>query len=66
MEILSRSLFALDRPWPPVIAALIPVLVNAVATPQSLGIGASVGVMCGFLALFAMAHISRRRWLEQG
>jgi putative peptidoglycan lipid II flippase len=73
MEILSRSLFALDRPWPPVIAALIPVLINVmltmrtgVVTPASLGMGASVGLMCGFLALFTVAHTRRRRWLEQG
>jgi len=73
MEILSRSLFALARPWPPVIAALIPVLINVTLTlrtgsfrPEFLGLGASVGLLCGFLVLFAMAHTSRKRWLEQG
>ena len=73
MEILARSLFALDRPWPPVIAAVIPVLVNVAITlrlgpfrPEFLGLGASVGLMCGFAVLFVMAHTSRKRWLEQG
>ena len=48
MEILARSLFALDRPWPPVIAAFIPVLINVMITlrigtfrPEYLGLGAS-------------------------
>jgi peptidoglycan biosynthesis protein MviN/MurJ (putative lipid II flippase) len=73
MEVLSRSLFALDRRWPPVIACMIPVVVNILITvkigsfrPESLGVGASVGLMTGFLVLFAMAHTSRRRWLKQG
>jgi putative peptidoglycan lipid II flippase len=72
MEILARSLFALDRPWPPVIAALIPLLINVSITvylgplhPEYLGLGASVGLFCGFLVLFAMAHTSRKRWLTQ-
>jgi putative peptidoglycan lipid II flippase len=73
MEILARSLFALDRPWPPVIAALIPVIINVAITlqvgpfhPEYLGLGASVGLMSGFAVLFAMAHASRRRWLARG
>lgn len=73
IEILSRSLFALDRPWPPVIAAMIPVLINIAITlrvgplhPEYLGLGASVGLFSGFLALFVMAHTSRKRWLKQG
>jgi putative peptidoglycan lipid II flippase len=73
MEILARSLFALDRPWPPVIAALIPVLVNVAITlrvgpfhPEYLGLGASVGLICGFGVLFLMAQTSRKRWLAQG
>jgi putative peptidoglycan lipid II flippase len=71
LEIFSRSLFALDRPWPPVIAAWIPVVVNAALTlwlhsfrPQLIGLGASLGLLTGFLALFAVAHASRARWLE--
>ena len=73
MEIPARSLFALDRPWPPVIAAFIPVLINVALTlrvgpfqPELLGLGASVGLMCGFAVLFVMAHTSRKRWLGQG
>jgi putative peptidoglycan lipid II flippase len=71
LEIFSRSLFALDRPWPPVIAAWIPVVVNAALTlwlhsfrPQLIGLGASLGLLTGFLALFAVAHANRARWLE--
>lgn len=70
LEITSRSLFALDRPWPPVLAAFIPVLVNATLTlklgfsqPERLGIGASAGTMAGFAVLFLMVHWNRRRWL---
>jgi putative peptidoglycan lipid II flippase len=73
IEIASRSLFALDRPWPPVIAAWIPVLFNAALTlwlhsfqPQWIGLGASLGLLLGFLVLFAMAHANRARWLEAG
>jgi putative peptidoglycan lipid II flippase len=73
MEILSRSLFALARPWPPLIAAVIPVLINVTLTvragafrPESLGLGATVGLIVGFLVLFAIAHGNRRRWLEEG
>lgn len=73
LEITARSLFALNRPWPPVIAAAIPVLSNVAITlslpagrPELLGVGATAGVTAGFLALFAMAHMGRRKWLEQG
>jgi putative peptidoglycan lipid II flippase len=73
LEITARSLFALNRPWPPVIAAAIPVLTNVAITlnlpagrPDLLGVGATAGVTAGFLALFAMAHMGRRKWLEQG
>jgi putative peptidoglycan lipid II flippase len=73
MEITSRSLFALDRPWPPVIAALLPVLINVTITlrlhsfrPELIGLGASVGLISGFLGLFVMAHTGRRRWLQKG
>jgi putative peptidoglycan lipid II flippase len=70
MEIGSRSLFALERPWPPVIAASIPLCVNLALTfsldsrqPQWIGLGATMGLFAGFLVLFTMAHASRRRWL---
>ena len=73
IEILARSLFALDRPWPPVIAALIPVIINVTITlrvgpfhPEYLGLGASVGLITGFAVLFAVAHTGRKRWLAQG
>jgi putative peptidoglycan lipid II flippase len=73
LEIASRSLFALDRPWPPVVAAWIPLLCNVALTlwmrsyqPQLIGLGASLGLLCGYLALFAMAHARRSRWLDQG
>ena len=73
IEITSRSLFALDRPWPPAIAALIPVLINVAVTlrlgsarPEYLGLGASVGLIAGFAVLFVTAHTSRKRWLQQG
>jgi putative peptidoglycan lipid II flippase len=73
IEILARSLFALDRPWLPVIAALVPLIVNVAITmqvgpyhPEYLGLGASVGLTSGFAVLFAMAHTHRKRWLAQG
>jgi putative peptidoglycan lipid II flippase len=73
LEILARALFALDRPWPAVIAAFLPALINIAITlrvgpfhPEYLGLGASVGLMAGFAALFAMAHTSRKSWLAQG
>ena len=72
LEITSRSLFALDRPWPPVLAAFIPVLVNVTITlrlglakPELLGIGASAGALAGFGVLFLIVHTSRRRWLAE-
>lgn len=73
MEVLSRSLFAIDRKWPPVIASIIPVIVNIVLTlktgsfrPEFLGLGASIGLMSGFLVLFALSLANRKAWLKQG
>jgi putative peptidoglycan lipid II flippase len=73
LEIASRSLFALDRRWPPVLAAFIPVLVNAAITlrsgsfqPERIGLGSSVGLAAGFVVLFAAVRIRRRSWLEEG
>ncbi|HXK01091.1 MAG TPA: lipid II flippase MurJ [Verrucomicrobiae bacterium] len=73
IEILARSLFALDRRWPSVIAAMIPVLVNATISirlgperPEYIGLGSSVGLIAGFAVLFAVAHLTRKNWLAQG
>lgn len=70
LEISARSLFALDRPWPPVIAAVVPVLVNVIFTlgwhshrPEWIGLGATIGLILGFLILFVLAHSGRKRWL---
>jgi hypothetical protein len=56
-----------------VIAALAPVLINIAITirvashnPAYLGLGASVGLICGFAVLFVTAHGRRGRWLKQG
>jgi putative peptidoglycan lipid II flippase len=72
MEIVSRSLFALDRPWPPVIAAAVPVIFNVALTlrlqslePQLLGMGASLGLLAGLAGLLVMARARRRRWLAE-
>jgi putative peptidoglycan lipid II flippase len=73
LEIASRSLFALDRRWPPVLAASIPLLLNAAITlrsgsfqPERIGLGASVGLLAGFAVLFMTMRVRRRRWLEEG
>lgn len=70
LELSGRALFALDRPVLPLCASFIPVLVNVVLTlwlqslqPQLIGLGASVGLMVGFLALLGGAHAGRRRWM---
>ena len=70
MEITARSLFALDRPWPPILAAAIPLVCNVIITagrharrPEEIGLGATLGLVIGFLVLFAMAHWRRGNWL---
>jgi putative peptidoglycan lipid II flippase len=70
IEIASRSLFALDRPWPPVIAVAVPILVNVLftvrmhsASAQLLGAGASIGLSLGFVVLFTLLHTGRKRWV---
>lgn len=71
LEIGSRSLFALNRPWRPVIAAAIPALLNVIVTfwlnatrPELIGIGATVGLITGFAALFLMLHTGRKQWMD--
>ncbi len=72
LELTGRALFAMDRPRLPLYASSIPVLFNVALTlalhsskPQLIGLGASAGLMVGFLALFAAAHASRKRWMEE-
>jgi putative peptidoglycan lipid II flippase len=72
MELTSRSLFSLDRPWLPVTVAFIPVACNVVLTrwlrhpqPQFIGLGASLGLLAGFAVLFGLAHANRRKWMAQ-
>ena len=55
LELTARSLFALDQPWLPTVAAAIPVVVNVMVTqatrspePQFIGVGASAGTDGGF------------------
>jgi putative peptidoglycan lipid II flippase len=70
IEISSRCLFALNRPWPPVIAVTLALLLNVTFTtrlhapqPYLIGIGVSLGLLAGFVVLFAIIHLNRRRWL---
>jgi len=70
LELTARALFALDRPWLPLCAAFLPLLANVAVTmllhshaPQWIGLGASIGLLAGFLALLAAAHASRKRWM---
>jgi putative peptidoglycan lipid II flippase len=71
IEIAARSLFALDRPWPPVMAAAIALVFNVIFTlgrgsrqPQWIGLGATLGLLLGFLTLFALMHSGRKRWTK--
>lgn len=68
MDLISRCCFALDRPRLPLIAAFVPVSVNGVflvvlrwrgllGNPVLLGLGASTGLLAGFVFLFVMARI---------
>jgi putative peptidoglycan lipid II flippase len=72
LELTGRALFALDRPWLPLCASFIPVLFNVGLTlllhsskPQLIGLGASAGLLVGFLGLFTAAHASRKQWMAQ-
>jgi putative peptidoglycan lipid II flippase len=73
IEIEARSLFALERPWPPILAATLPLAINVAFTlylksylPQLIGLGATLGLLAGFAALFALTRIRRRTWLAHG
>jgi putative peptidoglycan lipid II flippase len=72
LELTSRSLFALDRPWMPLRAVAIPVILNLAFVllvrtpePQWIGVGASLGFLLAFLLLFALMRINRGRWLDE-
>lgn len=73
LELTARSLFALNRPVLPLLAAAVPVTVNVAvssllrhfapqrfAEPEYLGIGASTGLLAGFAFLIIGAHWQRR------
>jgi putative peptidoglycan lipid II flippase len=73
LELTARSLFALNRPLLPLLAAAVPVTVNVLvsgllrhfapdrfARPEYLGIGASAGLLAGFSLLIIGAHWQRR------
>jgi putative peptidoglycan lipid II flippase len=69
LELTARSLFALDRPSLPLIAAGIPALCNLVfllivgqPAPQLIGLGASLGFLCAFALLFFMVRAQRNQW----
>ena len=71
LELLSRALFALDRPSLPLGAVAIPAIFNLgfvllvhSPDPQWIGVGASLGFLIAFLLLFTLVWINRRRWLE--
>jgi putative peptidoglycan lipid II flippase len=70
LDLIARCFFALDRPRLPLIAAFIPVTLNLAITsilrvqgkltnPAMLGMGASIGLLAGFAALFTMIHLQR-------
>jgi putative peptidoglycan lipid II flippase len=72
MDLMSRCLFALDRPKLPTLTSFVPVAINVAVMmllrsrhalegdPAILGLGASAGMMAGFIILFALIHLRRR------
>jgi len=71
LELLSRALFALDRPALPLSAVGIPAVFNLGFVlfvrrpePQWIGVGASLGFLIAFLLLFGLVWMNRRRWME--
>jgi putative peptidoglycan lipid II flippase len=72
LDLTARSLFALDRSWLPVAASAVPVVFNvalllAMRNPQPrfIGLGASLGFLCAFGLLLALAHARRAKWLVE-
>jgi putative peptidoglycan lipid II flippase len=76
MDLISRCCFALDRPRLPLIAAFVPVSVNGLflailrwrgqlGDPFLLGLGASVGLLAGFVVIFAMTRMIQPRVVGQ-
>jgi putative peptidoglycan lipid II flippase len=72
LELTSRSLFALDRPWLPLRAVVIPVIFNLgfamlvrSPRPQWIGLGASFGFLIAFVLLFSLMRANRKRWLDE-
>ena len=70
LELTARAFFSLDRPSLPLWAAAIPVLCNLVflfilkrPQPEWIGLGASIGFLCGFAVLFTLLHTKRSQWL---
>lgn len=70
MDLISRCCFALDRPKLPLIAAAVPISVNALflavllwrgqpVDPLFLGLGASMGLLAGFIFLFALTRMGK-------
>lgn len=73
LELTSRTLFALDQPWLPVLASALPVAVNVAVSlslrlldPRFIGLGASLGFLAGFFVLIVLARIQRARRLTAG
>ena len=72
LELMSRALFALDRPWLPLGAVAIPAVFNLgfalllrSPEPQWIGVGASLGFLIAFVLLFALVLLNRRRWVDE-
>jgi putative peptidoglycan lipid II flippase len=72
MDLISRCCFALGRPRLPLIAAFVPVTVNCLCLeilnlrgeltdPVLLGLGASAGLIAGFIVIFLLTRSLRNR-----
>ena len=72
LEITSRGLFALDRPWLPAAVALLPLGLNMAVTlavrpvvAHMIGMGASLGLLVGFGTLILLTNARRGAWLSE-